>query len=206
MDLLKEWEKLQKEKFSNTNINKEAIMEAITQESMLTVAVLKKRLGFKINWVIFFLILFSAAFLYALFSPKLLVLALLGAIISYYLIGLIVLRQQFNKMNPQIDPSQTTLTSMQSNLQIMKKALRYESLSGAFAMPAAVICGLLLPGAYLGKSITEILSDSQMILFLILGMVILVPTMYLLASKMNNFAYGKQMEALEENIRKMKEL
>lgn len=53
MDINKEWQKLEQANLNHSTIKKEEVMRAIKLESTSTIAELKKRLGYKINWVKF---------------------------------------------------------------------------------------------------------------------------------------------------------
>ncbi len=63
MDIYKEWKKLSESKFSS-QIKREEVMNAIYQESKSTISELKKRLGYKMNWVLFFALICTAGMIW----------------------------------------------------------------------------------------------------------------------------------------------
>ncbi len=204
MDLNKAWNKIQEEKFTSSTINKSEIMKAIQQESSSTMAELKKRLKYKINWVIFFLIFAVAAFFFSLNVPA--TLPLWGTIIAYYLIGLIGMNRQYDSMNTQINPDLPTLDTMKNQAFRLKKVLQVEKVSSLFGMPIVLVCGGLLPGLYTGKSWGMVLANQQILIVIIVGLVVLVPLMWLLGNRLNKIAYGKHLNELEQNIRLLEQL
>jgi len=95
MDINKQWQKLEQANFNQT-IKKEEIMKAIQLESTSTIAELKKRLGQKINWIVFFIIGFLAiaAFNYSNIG----VIAIMGVSILLYGVAYIALKQEHNRL------------------------------------------------------------------------------------------------------------
>ena len=204
MNLFKEWEKINQEKFSSSTIKKEEIMQAISKESSLTIHELKKRFKYKIYWIVFFIALFIGWFILSLSHPS--TLPFIGIMIASYLMGFILLWKQYKRMDDQIDPTMNILATMKKNAASIKKALKYENYFGMFGIPFMLICGAMIPRLSKGLTIMEIFSDAKFVLFILGCMVLLVPLMQLLANKMNDSAYGKYMRGLEENIRKMEEI
>lgn len=204
MDLNREWDKINREKFSSQHITKDEIMKAISQESSLTINELKKRLKYKIYWIFFFLAAFTAGLLLSLNYPG--TLPVWGIFLALYLAGFLLIFQQYRRMDDGIDPGVDTLTVMKKNAALIKKALSREKQFGFFLIPVALICGLLLPSLYRGESLTEILSDTTFVLVMLGLLIVLPPLMHLLSNKMNETAYDRYIRQLEENIRKMEEV
>ena len=70
----------------------------------------------------------------------------------------------------------------------------------------AILGGLLIGNHAKGNTLAEFLQDPKRLLLAIGLMVVLVPLMYFLSSKMNQYAYGKLIEDLQNNIRRMEDL
>lgn len=204
MDLRKEWQQLHQEKFNYSPIEKETIMNAIYQESNSTIANLKKRLGQKMNWIIFFITVFSA---WALFNwNNLDMFIILGIISVYYVIGLIGIWMNYRKMSKHIDFSNQTLSLMKTQDKLMKNALNFEKIWGLCFFPIAAIDGLLIGNIIKGKTIVGLFQDPTFLMIALVCVIILVPLGYLASNKMNQAAYGGLMERLQNNIRRMEDL
>lgn len=204
MDIYKEWQKLNREKFQSSTIKKEEIMQAISKESTLTLSELKKRLRYKINWVLFFIAGFAAWFLFSLKHPQ--TLPFIAALFVMYAAGGAMLWKNYRQMHDRIYPGKDTLTTMKTNAGLMKKALRAEKIFGLFALPSAIISGIVVPKLYTGMSIPEALSDTRTVVILLGCIVVLGPLMSLLSDKMNKIAYGDYLKKLDENIARMEQL
>ncbi len=204
MNLFKEWEKINQEKFSSSTIKKEEIMQAISKESSLTINELKKRLKHKINWVIFFILAFIIWFILSISHPT--VLPVIGFIIVLYIIGFILLWNQYKKIDAQIDPNTDVLTAMKKNANILNKALKHKKYFGLMTLPIAAACGLMVSDLYSGQTVLEILSNSKSVIKIIGFIIFFVPLMSIFSHKMNDIAYGDYIKKLQKNIRKMEEL
>lgn len=128
MDLRKEWQKLQEEKFIQSSIKKEDIMNAIYQESNSTISTLRKRLKAKMNWTLFFLIGFGVFILFNLQNSELVL--LLSIFFGAYLLGFVGMWSQYRQMSTDVDFSQPTLDLMKTNDQLMRRALNVERVFG----------------------------------------------------------------------------
>lgn len=204
MDLFKEWEKVNQEKFSTSTIKKEEIMKAISKESTLTINELRKRLKYKIYWALSFIVLFVVWFIFSLSYPT--VLPLIGVILACYLFGVAALYNQYRKMSREVDMSDNTLDAMKKHVRLVKNALQFENYFGLVTFPIAVICGLILDELYAGQTILEALSQDQMAVKLVISMVVLVPLLHLGANMMNEKAYGSFIRKLDRNIGKLEGL
>lgn len=203
MDIFKEWQKINQDKFSTQTIKKEEIMQAISKESSLTINELKKRLKYKIFWIVFFIALFIVWFISSLSHPS--VLPFIGIVITCYVVGFVLLFNQYKKMDEQIDPDMNILDTMK-NAGSIKKALKYENYFGLFGFPVILICGAMVPKLSKGLTMLEVFSDVKFVLIILGCLAVLVPLMQILAKKMNDSAYGIYLKNLNENIRKMEEL
>jgi hypothetical protein len=204
MDIYKEWQKVNEEKFSTQTIKKEEIMNAISKESSLTINELKKRLKIKIYWALFFITLFIVWFIFSLSYPT--VLPLIGILLACYSAGAAMLWMHYRKMDSQLDMTQDTLSTMKNNSELIKKALRYENYFGLVTFPIAIVCGFILDDLYAGQTIMEAITQHNFAVKFIACVVILVPLLHILSDNMNKSAYGSYMKRLDENIGKMENL
>ena len=204
MDLHQYWQDLSEKKFSQPQLKKEDIMQAIHKESNSTISELKKRLKFKLYWIIFFIALFSGWMLFIMDKPELLM--LVGGFNLIYIMGLLTLGYQYKKMNQQIPYDGTTLGLMKQNALRIKKALRIETITGLFLMPIAIVGGVLVSQFTNGYSFAEVLQKQNLILMTLGLVIVLAPLLSWLTSKMNEHAYGAYIRDLDANIAKMEEL
>jgi len=204
MDLLKEWQQLHQEKFNYSPIEKKQIMEAIYQESNSTISNLKKRLLGKLVWIMFFLIIGSIWMLFSLDRPELLM--IIGAFLSVYLLGLIVMGLEYRKMDEHLDFTDQTLPLMKKQDQVMRRALGFEKIWGIVSFPLAIIGGLLVGNHYKGVTLMEFFQNPKSLMLALVLIVVLVPLLYFLTGKMNQYAYGNLMDNLQNNIRRMEDL
>jgi len=195
MDLLKEWQQLHQEKFNYSPIEKEQIMKAIYQESNSTISTLKKRLKAKLYWIVFFLVAGSIWMLSSLDRPELLMIQ--GVFMLTYLLGLIIMGLEYRKMDNNLDFTDQTLPLMKKQDQLIRRALGFEKVWGIISFPMAIIGGLLVGHHYKGRTLMEFSQDL---------IVVLVPIMYFMTNKMNDYAYGGLMKDLQNNIRRMEDL
>ncbi|CDF80444.1 hypothetical protein BN863_27320 [Formosa agariphila KMM 3901] len=204
LDFNQAWKKINEEKFSTSTLKKEDIMEAILKESSSTISELKKRLKYKLYWLIFFIAVFTAIMLWNWDKPV--VLAFLGVFSLLYCIGGYSLFREVNKMDDYIDASKDTLTEMKKHRDIMNSALRNERKWGMVAFPVMFVSALILPRMLKGTPFKELITDP---VFLITVIVLTTLVTFLgqwAAKKMNTKGYGSYMDDLGMNIKKMEEL
>jgi len=201
MDLYKEWQKIQEEKFNSLTINKENIMQSIYQDSNSTITQLRKRLTYKRNWIILFISLGVCWALLSIQNTDLLI--LISSLIGLYIIGFVGISFFVRSMNKEINYSDETLSLMKKNLALIKNSLKFENLWGLIAFPMALIAGVAAPYLYKGETILS-LSNNTTLLLSVLGLIcVLVPIMFVLTHKMNKAGYGSLIESLQRNIHQM---
>lgn len=195
------WAQFGDENFTIQKINKTEIMEAITVESKLTLVTLKKRLLAKIRWVVFFILAFGIASLFSLDNIEMVgVLCLFNAI---YILSFFYLWNQYKKLRIEQDLSANTLDVLRYNYTCLKRVLNMERIFGVMTFPLAIIVGALISRLQKGFTLAESLNDQRLLLFLIGGILILVPLMYLMSEKMNKIAFGELKSNLEKNITRL---
>ena len=204
MDINKEWERINRENFSSQPINKSIIMEAIRKESSLTIYQLKKRLKYKINWILFFMIAFGVGIILSWKVPA--AMLIFGLCLVLYFVGYLLINRQYQQMEDHIDPNKSALKVMKQQANSMKKALRYEHVFGLLGIPILTACGVFLPDLYKGIPFHEILADANGLLLLLGIIVVFTPLVTWFGNKLNDIAYGTFLRELKEQIRKMEEL
>lgn len=204
LDFNEAWKKINEEKFSSSSIKKEEIMNAISQESSLTIFELKKRLKYKLYWNIFFVTLFGGAMLWNFNNPIFLsffaIWFVLYSIAGYFLI------KDYRNMSDQIDSSKDTLSEMKKHRDIMKKALKGEDIWGKIAFPILIITMMVFGKIQQGIPFNEFMTDPVFLTTTLILIIVLTIIGNWAAKKMNDAGYGCYIQDLEENIKKMEEL
>jgi hypothetical protein len=200
MDIFEQWKKIEDEKFNHSPIKKEEIMEAIYQKSTGTMQTLKTRLKYKMMWVLFFIVCFSALLVSQIGNLPLAL--IFGTAIAFYIAGFIGLRKYYLSMG--IDSSEmTTLEMMKNNLKLIKRALRFESQMMMPLIPFMFTGGVMAPKLLEGDTVAQILAEPKFLIAIILGSIIATPIIKILGDRANNVAYGPYIEKLEEQIKEM---
>jgi len=198
------WKKMADEKFSNSKIEKQNIMNAIKLQSTSDIVKLKKRLGDKILWVVFFIVSFLVLILFNFKNTE--VRFLMGIAVIVYLLAGILLYYRYRQMGATIDKDLNVLDTMKSNLSSIKSALNSERIWGMFIVPLAVPFGMTLSRVLNGATISETIANPELRMKALILVCIITPIMFLVTEKMNKSAYGKLMKDLETNIIKMETL
>ena len=200
--LLKEcWQQLVDEKIHSDKLNKQDIMEAIKKESNYVMASISKRLKAKLNWIIFFIVVFSLWMVFAFKNTELfLILAGFNAI---YVISFFLLWVPYRKMTHHIELDGNILSTLKHNYKHLTDALKLERLFGIATFPIAIIVGALISRNLNGYSIQETFQNERILMVMIIGMVVLVPLMYFMSEKMNKSAFGELKAKMEKNINQL---
>ena len=195
------WVKLKAEKFENSTLNKTDVMNAINKESNLALDKLRTRARQKMNWIIFFILMFSVWMLFSLGNKDLLL--VLGVINASYIISLIALWPKYKSMASGSQVSDNTLQMMKQSHSALMGLLSIERFFGVIGFPLSLIVGALLSRIYNGYTIVETVADNRWLIFVIIAIIVVVPFMYLLSEFMNKKAFGDLKQRLENNITKL---
>jgi hypothetical protein len=204
MDLFKTWEQVTDEKLSQPHLSKEQITEAIRQNSHSTIAELKKRLKYKIYWILSGTIIIPLWMLLSARQSELLL--ILGAFLLQNLLFLIPIGTLYTQMSSGLSASDDALHHMKKTAALINKALRIDAIVGLITIPWSVVGGILLSNYYRGYSISTALHNPTLIIVAVIILIIALPLGYYVASKANAFAYGKYMLQLRENILQMEKI
>jgi len=204
IDLTAIWKKMADEKFSNAQIEKQNIMDAIKLKSNDDINLLKKRLKHKLNYGIAFIVLFIVLMIWN--SDKIEFVKLMSFATVVYLILAILLYIKYKKMGVTTSGNNDILTTMKTNLATIKSALNFERLWGLCIVPLAIPVGLLIGETLRGETISQSIRDPKFAMVALGLTIVILPLMFIATEKMNKSAYGHLIKGLEENIIKMETL
>lgn len=204
IDLNAIWKKMANEKFSNAQIEKQNIMDAIKLKSNDDISLLKKRLKYKLNYGIAFILMFIVLMLFN--SSNMEFIKLMSSALLLYTVLAILLFLKYRKMGMTSSANADILSSMKTNLTTIKSALNFERLWGMCVLPFAVPFGLLIGKTLDGESIAQAIQDPTFSKLALAVLLVIVPIMFFTTEKMNKKAYGHLIKGLEENIVKMETL
>lgn len=204
MDLHKEWQKLQAEKFEQPKLKKEEIMKAIYQESKSTISTLTKNMLHKTYWAIGLLVVFGSVFLASLGNADLALVT--GICAAYFVTGLIGVYSQYRKLRSLNDMGGQTLEVLQSYYKRIYKALMFEEAFSMFFYPIAAICGMLFSLILFGESIETVFGNQKMLIAMLVISVIITPLGAMAARAMNKQAFGGYLDQLKEHIKQLESL
>jgi len=204
MNLFKTWQTATINNLKDIKSSKEDIMEAIKSQSSSTIGQIKWRMKMKLGWIALFMSLISIWILIDHSNVEILYIQI-GLFIMFGS-GMISLYPLYKKMNSSIAQGQDTLNTMKTNANLIKKALRIETVWGLIFIPVAAVVGFTLGELYSGSTIASIITDSKGLLILLGISLILVPLANIGAYKANKKAFGEFIEELDQNISKMEAL
>lgn len=200
MDIYKEWEKLGQTKFSN-QIKEQDIIHAIYKESNSTVSELKKRLGYKMNWALFFTTLCFLGTILTYEKPQ--AMLLLGISTLVFLLNYIKLKLPHSKIDKSNNKDKNLLNSLKSDESLIKSALKSELSSVLILLPFLLIGSILFYDVYAGHSIIEAITITKNLIMIIILMAIGYPFVYLFSTKMNKIGFDAHLEKLRKKINQL---
>jgi len=203
-DIARAWQKLADEKFNQSTINKEDIMEAIKMESHSSITELKKRLKYKLFWSAGFTLAFTITLLFFLGNMDMLL--LLGIGIAAYATGFVGIFVKYKQIENGISGSSDILESMRYNARMIKSVLRLEKTWGIVVFIPAITMGILAGKVLEGYSLAASFQDPKTLTIILITVLIFTPLLIWSSNKMNKFAFGKHLKKLENNIAKMETL
>ncbi len=204
VDIAQAWQKLAENKFSNSQIKKHEIMDAIRMESHSSITELKKRLKYKLFWSAGFTLLFATILLF--FLGNLDMVLLLGIGTTAYAIGFIGMFIKYKQIEENISGSTDILESMRYNAKMIKSVLRLEKTWGLVVFIPVITMGILAGKVLDGYSLTACFQDPKILTIILGAVLIFTPLLIWSSHKMNKIAFGKILDKLERNIIKMETL
>ncbi len=201
MDINKQWQFLQEAKFSNTQIHENMIIQALKKDSISTISLLKTKLRHKINWVVFFLILFLGMVIY--FNDNLAIVSIMIFFILIYCSFLLVLYKEYKKMGLTESFDLSSNQCLTNNINFIKSAIKKETIIGIIAIPSMLVGGLLLRYLIRGQTLEYAIETSftteNLILVSILGLL-----GFFWAIQANKAVFGSHIKALEKQLEYLK--
>ncbi len=207
MDLNAIWKNIEKEKFKSPNINKAAIMKAISKESGSPLNELKKRLTYKMYWALGFCL--AIPILMLIFVKNTEMFIVFSILETWYLIALAFIWykvRQLNKVEIGLDMGNDLTKLINLFYKQTKQVLKFEEWMGTLFLPLAVICGMLLPLFYSGLEISEILGNTKILIVATVSIAIIVPLGIWAAKAMNEHAFQKYLDQLAYYKKRLEEL
>ncbi len=200
MDIYKEWGKLGQTKFS-TKIKNEEIMNAIYKESNSTVSELKKRLGYKIYWVLFFMLICSVGMIWTYNKPQ--ALLIFGVSNLVFIINYIKIKLYHRKIDNNIQKDKDLLNALKTDELLIKSALNFESTSVLLSLPFLLIGAIIFDDVYQGQSIIEAIQLTKNLIMIIIFLAIGFPFVYVFGAKMKKIGFGLYLKNLRKNINQL---
>lgn len=198
MDLLNEWNNMNKEVIANSEAELAAEAQVIKAESADTLSLIKKHMRAKLMWgrALSVPVLIAGIFIEAPLKYW-----LLAFFLVYELLRFLMLRQ-LKGINYEVNYSEPTRSVLEEQLDMIKKTLRIERIWGYLMLPTAGPVGYIIGQLILGKSLTSVF-ESPMAPYIFLGLVLLgIPLIYL-GEKMNKFAFGKYINKLSTHLKEL---
>ncbi len=197
MDNLKAlWNDLKQDTNQMTDLSKSEIQTTINQKSKGIMKTLRKKVFQKFLYCVFFTVIIAALIPFAgVMASKI----LLSIMLAAYIIGDILLWQEYLALKQHIDMMSNLLENMVAVRDKIKSVIKYEQLIGLALYPISVVAGLLL-GMSVGKENPVIMDKTSDWVVMVVSILIIVPISHWAAKAMNKKAFGKYLDKLENNI------
>lgn len=198
MDLLNEWNNMNKEVIINSDAELAKDVQFIKTESTGVLSTLKKHIRAKLMWGRLISVPILVASVFVAPPAKYWFLAIF---VIYELLRFLMLRQ-LKGINYEGNYTETTKEVLTEQLEIIRKTLTIERIWGYLVLPFACPVGFVLPKLIKGNSFASLL-DSPATLYIILALMLVgIPLMYL-AERANKFAFGKYIDKLTAHLKDM---
>ena len=197
MDELKEiWKNLKKETNELTDFSASEIKNSINQKSKGIMKTLRHKVLQKLLFCIFFTLVLGILIPFADPLPsKVLLLILLGA----YLMGDILLWQEYKELGKHVDVTQDLMENMLITRDRIKNVIKYEQLVGLALYPISLTAGFMM-GLTAGEENPTYMDRQLDWVALVIAILVFTPLCHWLAKYLNTVAFGKYLDKLERNI------
>ncbi|MEL6594261.1 MAG: hypothetical protein AAFP02_16300 [Bacteroidota bacterium] len=196
MDLRETWNELQQQSFDINIIEDGSLESMIHQQSASPMDKLRSQVFKKMMFIVGFVILFLAVMP---FINKTIVQILLLVLTLAYVIGGIILWQEYNLLKTDIPMDNNLLESLKSYRDRIKAILKYEELIGLILYPISATLGFMWSFTQ-DHTVAEVFEKPFVWMTLVITLIVLTPACHWLARWMNKKAFGKYLDQLEENI------
>jgi predicted neutral ceramidase superfamily lipid hydrolase len=112
----------------------------------------------------------------------------------------------YRKINTTISANNSLLAELKRHHLTVADWMSSQQRVALFVYPVSATGGFMLGGALgSGKSVDYFMSKPLVWLILLITIIVLVPLCYYLAKWMSNYAFGKHLKALQQNIQELEE-
>ncbi|MFK7952619.1 MAG: hypothetical protein AB8B73_07205 [Ekhidna sp.] len=190
------WNDLKEDTHQMTDFSKSEIQTTINQKSKGVMKTLAKKVYQKFIYCLIFTLMFAVIIPFAgAFATKILLSILLAA----YIIGDVLLWQEYQELKKHIDVMSNLLDNMKMVRTRIKSVIKYEQLVGLAIYPISVVAGLLL-GMSIGKENPTLMDKTSDWIVMVVSILVVVPISHWAAKAMNKKAFGKYLDKLDRNI------
>lgn len=202
VDIQNAWQQLAKQKFSNSQIKKQEIMNAIHQESHSSIATLKRRLAGRVKVFLFGALMTGAMFF--IFDPSMQY--IMGVATLFQLILAALLYMNYRKMDAGLHHlSSNVLEAMKNNLRLIKLSINMERINNLLMFPAFALVFWI--GVQIeNEAVLNLIEISKTDTVVVIVMVVTFPLIMLYGEIYYRLWFGQHPKRLEENIIRMETL
>lgn len=200
VDIQNAWQQLAKQKFSNSQIKKQEIMNAIHQESHSSIATLKRRLAGRVKVFLFGALMTGVMFF--IFDPSMQY--IMGVATLFQLILAALLHMNYRKMDAGLHSSSNVLEAMKNNLRLIKLSINMERINNLLMFPAFALVFWI--GVQIENEAVLNLLQVENLQKLAIAVAVAFPLMMLYGEIYYRLWFGQHPKRLEENIIRMETL
>lgn len=194
-DLKQVWQEFKIDTSDLTDFSENEIRISIGKKSNGIMETLKKKVLTKLYFCLFFTLVFAVYTPFANPLPsKILLLILLAA----YIIGDILLYQEWKELQTDIEMDQDLRSNMVAFRDRIKKVIKYEELIGLSIYPISATAGFMIGMVAAGDG--SYMDEQKDWIALVVVLIVLTPLAHWLAKSMNRRTFGSYLNKLESNI------
>jgi uncharacterized membrane protein YoaK (UPF0700 family) len=159
---------------------------------------IKRNLLINMTWCVVICILYMLIIFYFRYWQ---VQVALGIVLIFSMWALSTAYSVYRKINTTISASNSLITELKRHHQTIASWMSSQQRVALFIYPVSAVGGFMLGGAMgSGKSVDYFMSKPMVWLILLVTIIVLVPLCYYLAKWMSNYAFGKHLKSLQQNI------
>lgn len=176
-----------------------SITDSIRSQSNGTLSKLKR----KVWWRFCFCVLLVAVLTLCIpFVGLASIQILLSVLMSAYLIGSVLLYQEYRFLNGHYELGQNLLGGLKAYRDRIKKVLKFEEIISLILYPISATAGFLV-GMYLFDSKTGLLNEPKDWFLLLVPMIVLTPVSYLMNKWINRQSFHEHLLNLKKHIEEL---
>ena len=193
------WNQLKEDTNQLTDFSSAEIRAIISKKSQGSMEKLANKI---LNKFILCIILTVAIACYIPFASPLPSQVLLMIMFATYLLGCMLLFQEYRELKKKLDPTLQPLENMKLFYKRVKKVIRYEELISLAIYPISAPAGFMVGMVAASENDSYLTKPSHWIA-MIVTMIVVVPLADLLTKWMNRRTFGKYLKRLEQNIHEL---